>query len=259
VTSRAEPARRLSDLLAAPEQTAIFSDFDGTLAPIVDDPASARPLEGAVEALTELAGRMGKVGVISGRPAEFLLRHLGRAGISIWGLYGLEMVEDGEVVPAPEAEEWRSVVEEVVARAEEELGESMGVERKGLTLVLHYRQAPDRGPEAEEWAERTAESSGLSVHPGRMSYELRPPVPHGKGTVLEKASDGLQAACFFGDDLGDLDAFDALDRLAEKGLTTLRVAVASDEAPDELLDRADLTIDGPPGVLAAFRELAGGS
>ena len=52
-----------------PTGTGVFTDFDGTLAPIVDDPAEARPLPGVVDALAALAGRDGRVVVISGRPA----------------------------------------------------------------------------------------------------------------------------------------------------------------------------------------------
>lgn len=241
----------------------MFSDFDGTLAPIVEDPADARPLPGVTDALGRLAARVARVGVISGRPAAFLVSHLARTGASLWGLYGLEEVErddDGEtrVVPLPEAEEWRPVVDEVTARAERELGDRAGVERKQLTLTLHYRRNPEVRPALHEWAEEAARRTGLTLDEAKMSYELSPPVPHGKGVVLERAADGLRAACFFGDDRGDIGAFDALDRLGARGLATVRVAVRSDEAPAELLDRADLVLDGPPDVLASLDLLAGG-
>ncbi|MFN2505732.1 MAG: trehalose-phosphatase [Acidimicrobiales bacterium] len=241
----------------------MFSDFDGTLAPIVDDPETARPLEGVVDALEAVAQGVDRVGVISGRPASFLIQHLGGRGFSLWGLYGLEAVEEdaeGEprVVPSPEAEEWRPVIDEVTERAEDELGETLGVERKGLSLTLHYRRAPGKADAAREWAEAAAESSGLIAHRAKMSYELRPPLSSDKGTVLEGAASGLERACFFGDDQGDLEAFDALDRLAGRGVTVLRVGVQSGEAPEELLDRADLVVDGPPGVLEVLRALAEG-
>jgi trehalose 6-phosphate phosphatase len=59
----------------------------------------------------------------------------------------------------------------------------------------------------------------------------------------------LEAVMFVGDDTVDLPAFDALDELSEQGVATLRVAVRSDESPPELLERADVVVDGPPGVL----------
>ena len=59
-------------LARTPGRTALFTDFDGTLAPIVTDPATARPAPGAIEALARLAGRYRRVAVVSGRPLEFL-------------------------------------------------------------------------------------------------------------------------------------------------------------------------------------------
>ena len=87
----------LAPFLADPDGTGVFSDFDGTLAPIVDDPATAVPLDGVVDALGDLARRYGRVGVISGRPASFLQTHLGGRGLFLSGLYGLEFVEGGTV------------------------------------------------------------------------------------------------------------------------------------------------------------------
>lgn len=262
MTGAEDASGALSPLLDDPTSSGVFTDFDGTLAPIVEDPVDARPLPGVTDALGRLAPRMGRVGVISGRPAQFLLDHLGGTGVSMWGLYGLERVErddDGEprVVCLPAAEEWRSVVGEAVAKAEEELGDRLGVESKNLTLTVHYRRRPDLRSLAQEWAAGVAEETGLTVDEAKMSYELSPPVPHGKGVVLEEAAEGLRAACFFGDDLGDLGAFDALDRLHERDVAVVRVAVRGEEAPDELLERADLVLDGPPDVLELLEMLAG--
>jgi trehalose 6-phosphate phosphatase len=117
---------------------------------------------------------------------------------------------------------------------------------------------PDRQEQVRAWAERTAAETGLTLDEARMSYELRPPVPHGKGVVLEEAAAGLRAACFLGDDRGDLDAFDALDRLASRGVAVVRIGVRSDEAPADLLDRADLVVDGPPAVVEVLELLARG-
>ena len=64
--------------------------------------------------------------------------------------------------------------------------------------------------------------------------------------------------CFLGDDVGDLPAFDALDRLAAAGVHTVRVAVSTEEAPQEVLERADVVVDGPAGALAVLERLAAG-
>jgi len=245
----------LAPLRADPGATGIFSDFDGTLAPIVDDPSTARALDGAVDVLAGLARRYRRVGVISGRPGAFLATHLGGCGLLLSGLYGLETVDDDGVHATEEAEGWREAVEGVGARAEAELGAGADVERKGLSITIHFRNDPSRQADVEAWTEEAAGASGLERHPARMSVELRPPLPSGKGMVLTEAAAGLRAACFLGDDRGDLDAFDALDRLAAGGAVVVRVGVISAEAPPELLERADLVVEGPEGVLEVLRRL----
>jgi trehalose 6-phosphate phosphatase len=76
-----------------------------------------------------------------------------------------------------------------------------------------------------------------------------------KGTALAEAAAGVAAACFLGDDRGDLAAFDALDRLAADGVHVTRVAVRSAEMPEELERRADVIVDGPEGALELLRAL----
>jgi len=245
----------LAPFLADPAGTGVFSDFDGTLAPIVDDPAESRPLPGVVDALGDLARRYGRVGVISGRPASFLQAHLGGRGLFLSGLYGLELVEGGAVHPVTEAEPWRLVVEETAAAAEAGLPPGLGVERKGLSVTVHYRVDQSQREAAEAWTAERAEATGLVVHAARMSFELRPPLELDKGTVLAAAAEGCRQVCFLGDDRGDLEAFDALDRMAADGATVVKVGVRSQEAPAEILERADVVVDGPEGSLSFLRAL----
>lgn len=260
----------LDGLRRDPGHAVVLTDFDGTLSPLVDDPAAAVPAPGAVDALVSLAGRYALVGVVSGRPLSFLRSRLdvdqdlrGRPpGPGLWlsGLYGLETFEDGEATEAEAARPWRSVVESVTDRAAERFGAA--VEGKGLSLTLHFRTEPDLEPMLRSWAEQAAEETGLILRPAKASFELHPPVEADKGSVVEAAAGRaeqrhrpLRALCFLGDDRGDLPAFDALDRLAGRGLATVRVAVATTGTPDDLLDRADLVVDGPAGAVDLLRSL----
>lgn len=248
--------RLLEPFVASPRTGAVLTDFDGTLSPIVDRPQDAVALPGTREVLARLAERLGRVGVVSGRPAEFLQEHLPIPHLRLIGLYGLEWIEDGRVVTHPAAEPWRAVVDDVVANAAAHGPEGVRVERKPLSVTFHYRERPELEGAARSWAEAEAARTGLVLHPARMSFELRPPVDRDKGTAVEEQAADMTAAAFLGDDRGDLTAFDALDRLEAKGLTTLRVAVRSPEAPAELLARADMLVDGPAGSLRLLTTLA---
>ena len=206
--------------------------------------------------LARLADRYALVGVVSGRPVRYLMDRLSGAGERVWlsGLYGLEATDAGRPVEVPGVREWRPVVSEAVAAARERFGGL--VEDKGLSLTLHVRTAPEREAEVRAWAAAEAARSGLVVRPAKASVELHPPVPTDKGTVVEAVASGLAAAAYFGDDVGDLPAFDGLDRLALAGVATVRVAVRTVEAPPELLARADVVVEGPEGALAVLEALA---
>lgn len=231
----------------------MLTDFDGTLAPIVDDPTAAAPLPGVPEVLALLHDRYAVVAVVSGRPVDYLRRRLGDE-LRLSGLYGLERFEGGTVVSTAGADRWRPVVATSVARAEAELGSI--VEDKGLSLTLHFRTAPGRSDEVCTWADGEAARSGLVVRNAKSSLELHPPVPADKGSVVRELSAGLGAVCFLGDDVGDLPAYDALDALAAQGVHTVRIAVRTEESPAEVLSRADIVVDSPHGALVLLESLA---
>jgi trehalose 6-phosphate phosphatase len=247
----------LRGLVDRPSTAAVLVDFDGSVAAIVDDPAAAAALPEARAALGALAERLALVGVVSGRPVEFLARALDLPALTLVGQYGLERSVDGRVVVDPRAEPWLPAV---AAAAAEAAGALPGllIERKaGVAVTVHWRTAPAREAEAIAVTEGIAERHGLAIHPTRMARELRPPVPVDKGTAVESLLDGCRAACFAGDDRGDLHAFDALDRLRERGAleTAVKIAVRSAEVPRELLERADLGVDGPPGLVDVLESL----
>ena len=248
----------LASFVAEPDQAGLFVDYDGTLSEIVDDPASARPLPGAAEALDALAGRFATVAVLSGRPVDFLARWFGPA-VMLSGLYGLETIVHGRRLDHPLGGVWREVVDDVALQSRSRGPDGMRVEAKGLSLTLHYRGRPEREAEVRAWAEQQAARSGLELRAARASYELHPPLDVDKGSSLVELADDLDAVCFVGDDVGDLPAFDALDSLAARGVHAARVGVRSAEVSGELLSRADVVVAGPAGVLALLQALLAAS
>jgi len=241
-------------LRADPGRSAVLLDFDGTLAPIVDDPALAVPLPGVSEALVALHQAYRVVAVISGRPATYLQHHL-PVGPTLVGLYGLEEVREGEVVTHPDAAPWRQVIDDLAAAAVAELPHGVGIEHKGLSLTLHVRPHPDLARVVDAWATSAAARTGLHVRRARMSAELHPPVGADKGTVVARLLEGVDVACFIGDDVGDLPALDALDDFAARGGIAVRLVVDSAELDPGLAARADALLAGPPAVLDLLRAL----
>lgn len=243
---------------ADPSRAAVITDFDGTLAPIVDDPEQSRAVTGTQRLLDDLAEEYGCVAVVSGRPLKFLKERLGCGPkVRLRGIYGLESSREGEVTEDSEAESWRDTVAAVAERGEAEAPPGVAVERKGLSVTIHYRTAPDEAPWADTWTAAQADLSGLLRHPGRMSWELIPPVPVDKGTTVLDLGSGFDAVCFIGDDRGDLPAFQALDELARRGAYALKIVVDSPEVPADLLKEADLTVAGPAGAVGFLRRLSG--
>ncbi|HWG98860.1 MAG TPA: trehalose-phosphatase [Pilimelia sp.] len=238
--------------------TALFFDFDGTLAPIQDDPAAVRPAPGVVAAVAELSRRVGRVAIVSARPVDFLRDRFGSlAAVDLYGLYGLEAHTAGRTHTDPVALRWAPTMAELADRARAELPGPEIVEFKRLSLALHYRAAPEWESRVLAWARRHADRLGLRLQSGRMVVELKPPGDRDKGTVLREAVTDRRGGWYFGDDLSDLKAFAALRQraAADPDFQAVCVAVRNPETGHELAAAADLTLDSPT-ALAEF--LAGG-
>jgi trehalose 6-phosphate phosphatase len=236
----------------------VIVDFDGSLSSIVDDPAAARALPSARAAVSALVDRVALVAVVSGRPVDFLASELPIAGLALVGQYGLERMVDGRVVPDARVEPYLAAVAAAADEVEDALP-GLLIERKGaIAVTAHWRQTPEREAEAISVVDELARRHGLETYPTRMARELRPPVAIDKGTaVAALLAPGYDAACFAGDDRGDVPAFEALDRAVADGRLrqAVRIGVSSREAPPELLERADVTVDGPAGLAALLTEL----
>jgi trehalose 6-phosphate phosphatase len=89
--------------------------------------------------------------------------------------------------------------------------------------------------------------------------EIRPPVPVDKGQAVRDLAlrAGARSALFGGDDVTDLDGFTALTALAAEGQLdhAVRVGVRSDEGPREIVEQADLVVDGIEGFQQVLAEL----
>jgi trehalose 6-phosphate phosphatase len=217
----------------------------------VAHPELARLVEGARDALAGLVERYRIVAIVTGRRSDEVAALVDLPHVAYVGLYGLE---DGA----------SELVTAVVPRAEAAAGEvpEAWVEDKGVSVAIHYRQAPD--PASARAAllvalQPVATGAGLEIIHGKMVVELVPPDRPLKGGAVERlvGEHALEAVLYAGDDHADLDAFAALDRLSASGEVgvTVRVAVRGPETPPAMIEAADLVAEGPGGLVDLLRTL----
>jgi trehalose 6-phosphate phosphatase len=265
-TTRAAWQELLEPLRADPARTAILTDFDGTLAPIVERADEAALPDEAREVLVRLIDRYGLVGAVSGRRAGDVRQLVGLDQIAYAGNHGLELLLPGESEPRPDPSlagregEAAAFIGAVEAGRLDEAG--LRVEDKGPIQALHWRGAADdaRAEAAARALAVEAGRAGLEPRWGRKVLELRPVGGGGKDAAVASllASDGLDRVVYAGDDRTDVDAFRRLGELREAGelVTAVRVGVLSAEGPPEIAEESDLTVEGPAGWLEILGWLA---
>ena len=240
--------RVVRELAARAPRAGIFLDLDGTLAPIVARPELARMLPGIRPTLARLALRLDVVAVISGRPSAQVRDLVDEDGVVVVGTHGLE---DERPMRA-------EILEEIEAAA---AAVGAWVESKGAAAAVHFRALED--PAAAEAASRPpleaiAANHDLEIVPGKRILELTPGGLPRKGGAVDRIARerALDAVLFAGDDVGDLDAFAALERLRSQGLWTCGVVAQGDGTPREVEAAADVVVNGPRGMATLLASIA---
>jgi trehalose 6-phosphate phosphatase len=263
--------QRYAALAAVAGAAVVGLDFDGTLAPIVDDPDSAHIHPDAPEVLLDLSSVVRAVAVVTGRPARKVLalggledvgRQIGETGreLFVFGQYGFERwTSTSRRVVSPRPPQGLSgFLRELPRTLRAADAADAFVEDKGLAIAVHTRRLDDPVAAFERLEPRLRDLAArfdMAIEPGRNVIEARSPGTD-KGEVVRKLADELDAGGFLfaGDDLGDLEAFAAVDELRARGLATLLVCSASDEE-SALVARSDVVVKGPDGVLDLLRQL----
>jgi trehalose-phosphatase len=206
----------------------VFLDYDGTLTPIVDDPAAAT-LSSAARAAVEGLARRVPVAVVSGRDLDDVRARVGLEGVYYAGSHGFDIAGPGvreqnragtAALPALDAAE-ASVRRRLAGVA------GAQVERKRFSIAVHYRRvraAQDVAQVKEAVAAAAAEHPTLRRATGKKVLELQPAADWDKGRAVlwllsQLTRDGDEALpLYIGDDTTDEDAFRAL---ADRGVSVL--------------------------------------
>jgi trehalose 6-phosphate phosphatase len=195
---------------------AVFLDYDGVLAPIVDDPARATLDEPGRAAVSRASQRL-PVAIISGRDLDDVRALVDVPGLAYAGSHGFDIL-----LPDGRRERYGEEYLDDLARAEQQLREilrdtaGVWVEHKAFAVTVHTRQA--RGAAERDRAHAVvADVAGrhprLRVTDGKEVEELRPGIAWHKGTALTRLMDMLgldlntHAPVYVGDDITDEDAF----------------------------------------------------
>jgi trehalose 6-phosphate phosphatase len=233
----------------------LFLDIDGTLADLIDDPDVVQLTVVVQTALLALSGQLTVV-VLTGREVAAAQRIVGLDSVVYVGNHGAEWRDGKSTTILPSAQPYVAKVHEVAEQLEHDLLPLPGVflEEKGLTLSVHYRRSPDSPAARAEvlaFLAKVTAGTDLLVFEGKMVAEVRPSVPISKGTALEAlvSSKKLFAIAAFGDDRTDADALRAVRKLRDEGkVEGMAVAVSPANAPQELVDAADYTLEGPEAM-----------
>ncbi|MGE4324085.1 MAG: trehalose-phosphatase [Sphingobium sp.] len=199
---------------------ALFLDFDGTLVALADTPCGVVVDDGLMPMLEKLRDRLdGRLAIVSGRSIA-TLRDLGLGNFLLAGTHGLEFARPGAPVEAPARLTSVDDAEAAFIRfAHDKPG--LLVERKTISVGLHFRGDPQWGTAAGDLASGLADTLGLHLQRGKMLYELRPGGGD-KGSAVHRLMDQSPMAggvpLFFGDDVTDEEGFAAASALGGEGV-----------------------------------------
>ena len=194
-------------MVRASDDLVVGLDFDGTLAPIVEDPDNAHIHPEAAEVLVELAAQVRAVAVITGRPARQALalggleevgNAIGESGrqLFVLGQYGNERwtSTDRRVISPKPPRGLATFMGELPRLLRKGEAADAWVEEKGLAVAVHTRRLED--PQAAfdrllPLLTDSAKSHDLDVEPGRSVIEVR---AHGmqQGHGCAKAGRGAE-------------------------------------------------------------------
>ncbi len=191
-------------------RTALFLDLDGTLVDLAPTPEAARADAECRALLGALGtGLRGRLAVLTGRSIAVVDRMVRRCVTCVAGAHGLERrTATGDLERAETHPRLGDAADVLSALARARAG--LRLERKGPSVAIHYRQAPEAEPAVLETVLRLARATGLEVLRGKAVAELRTPGPNKANALrsfMREPPFAGSVPLVLGDDVTDEDAF----------------------------------------------------
>ncbi len=240
-------------------------DIDGTLSPIAPTSDEARLYPG-VTSLLERAREYAHIAIMTGRSIDNGAAMVNVERLTYIGTHGLEWSEglpwSHSVEIVPEALDYYEPGKYLLDLVEKQLSVLPGVivQRKRIGGSIHYRLSPNSVVTRKKLLsllEQPARQVNMSLSEGKQIVEVRVPLPVHKGQALRRfvQRDNLRAIVFAGDDRTDLDAVIEIASMRKEGITGIAIVVQHSDTLPELLERADIIVQGVPGMIDLLREM----
>ena len=228
-----------------PAEVILVTDFDGTLAEIVQDPAGASARPESLAALEELVRLLSDVIVLSSRPLAQLENLVPLSGIRLIG-------DSGLAIP-------RHALREALDRFNADAGKILEripgswLEVKPASTAIHFRNTDMTGEQMKALMQPLLDGARLAGALGRRVIEVHAPKA-GKGSALAALipNEDPGGVICFGDDENDRPMFEYVSTI---DMPHWAVGVWSPEAPLGLFDHCDLVVPGPAGATAVLQEI----
>ena len=228
-----------------PGEVILVTDFDGTLAEVVQDPAAARARPEALEALEQLVRLLADVIVLSSRTPAQLETLVPMSGVRLIG-------DSGLAIPRKAQKEALDHFNADVSRLLQRIPGAW-LEVKPASTAVHFRNTDLSGEQMISLLQPLLDGARLEAAVGRKVIEVHAPKA-GKGSALAALLPGEDpgGVVCFGDDENDRSMFEYISSL---DIPHMYIGVWSPEAPPNLFDRCDLVVPGPAGATAVLQEI----
>lgn len=232
-------------------KTAIITDIDGTISKIVPTPMEATVSPDMKNTIEKLLGKYPLTGVVTGRSIENAFDMLEIKKLIYIGNHGLEYLKNGEIYIDSDVEKYIPLIKELAGKIKAKLKDKDCIlfQDKGLSFTVHYRLCDDD----EEIRETALDiiykleiSKQLKIAEGRKVIEIRPPIGHDKGTIIEKLilENNIKKIVYVGDDITDADAFSKLNELNRLNkVRCVNIVVSSRETPNFVKQNANFYVN----------------